>query len=158
WALVQRTNQAWYQSLGKALIDYCPVGVRKHLWLLTLGLVGLLCCPFPHQVSCHNELHPVQRRFLAAPFEGVLESVLARSEHATSLQNCFAAFHQFSGVVNRQNAEPRQIEALTEYCQLAGTEDAVFLPLSAEGRPVGGMLVGMSAAQLEGRGFGESAA
>ncbi|MFN6111911.1 MAG: efflux RND transporter periplasmic adaptor subunit [Planctomycetota bacterium] len=79
WALVQRTNQAWYQSLGKALIDYCPVGVRKHLWLLTLGLVGLLCCPFPHQVSCHNELHPVQRRFLAAPFECVLESVLARS-------------------------------------------------------------------------------
>lgn len=79
WALVQRTSQAWHQQLGKALMEHCPVGLRKHFWILALGVTGLLFCPVPYRVSCQNELHPVQRRFLAAPFEGVLESVLARS-------------------------------------------------------------------------------
>lgn len=79
WAAVQRAHHTWYKQLGKALTERCPAGLRKHLWVLGLGLAGLFCCPFPHRVSCQNELHPVQRRFLAAPFEGVLESVLVRS-------------------------------------------------------------------------------
>lgn len=79
WAAVQRTHQPWYQQLGKTFTERCPAGLRKHIWVLAIGLAGLLCCPFPHRVSCQNELHPVQRRFLAAPFEGVLEAVLVRS-------------------------------------------------------------------------------
>lgn len=79
WALVLRTSTPWHQNLLKAVKDRCPAFLRRHLWAAILGLAMLLCCPIPHRISCQNELHPVQRRFLAAPFEGVLESVLVRS-------------------------------------------------------------------------------
>ena len=43
----------------------------------TIGIVtALLFCliPIPHRISCDAEVNPIIRRFVAAPFEGILES------------------------------------------------------------------------------------
>ncbi len=50
---------------------------RKRTLLLTAAL-GLACLTLPmtHEVACDCELQPVVRRFVAAPFEGTLETSL----------------------------------------------------------------------------------
>lgn len=86
-----------------------------------------------------------------------VETIEMRGEHAASLCRCFDAFGQQKAPVTRQTQDPALKQSLSDYCQLAGTEEAMFLPLQVEGQSVGGLLIGMSAAQLETRGFSESA-
>jgi biotin carboxyl carrier protein len=80
-----------------------------------------------------------------------------RGEHAASLCRCFDSFGQQKAPVTRQTQEPELKQALSDYCHLAGTEEAMFLPLQVEGQTVGGLLIGMSTSQLDARGFSESA-
>ncbi len=44
-------------------------------WLVGIGAVFLLgIIPIPHRISCDAEVNPMLRRFVAAPFEGILRS------------------------------------------------------------------------------------
>ncbi|HID78788.1 MAG TPA: HlyD family efflux transporter periplasmic adaptor subunit [Planctomycetaceae bacterium] len=59
--------------------------IARHLWakrkspLASLAAVAcllvavVLALPFPYRIRCHAQLAPVQRRFVAAPFDGLLE-------------------------------------------------------------------------------------
>ncbi len=43
--------------------------------LVAVGLVGLLLCvPMPYRVACECEVQPVMRRYISAPYSGILES------------------------------------------------------------------------------------
>ena len=86
-----------------------------------------------------------------------VETIEMRGEHAASLCRCFDSFGQQKAPVTRQTQEPVLKQALSDYCHLAGTEEAMFLPLQVEGQTVGGLLIGMSTSQLDARGFSESA-
>jgi len=41
--------------------------------LCTVGIAALMCVPMPYRVTCHCELQPEVRRFVAAPFDGSLD-------------------------------------------------------------------------------------
>jgi biotin carboxyl carrier protein len=43
----------------------------------TALIIGLLCLPMPYRMTCDCEVQPVARRFVVAPFDGVLEESLA---------------------------------------------------------------------------------
>ena len=51
---------------------------RLRAWmplLLTLGLIGGMLAPVPYRVACEAQVQPQQRRFIAAPFAGILREV-----------------------------------------------------------------------------------
>ena len=52
--------------------------LKKMFGVLTVGLI-ILCIPFPHQVSCECQIELIRRRFVAAPYEGVLETTVVES-------------------------------------------------------------------------------
>ena len=57
--------------------------LRKANWfrpaIATLGILLIaLCIPLPYRVACDCELRPVLRRFVAAPYAGILEKTLVR--------------------------------------------------------------------------------
>lgn len=60
----------------------------RKLWsgrMTKIGLVGLallfaiLCVPFPYRIACDCEIQPVLRRFVAAPYDGILEKTFVES-------------------------------------------------------------------------------
>ena len=62
---------------------------KKAQWfrpaLAMLGLLAItLCIPMPYRVPCECELRPVLRRFVAAPYEGILEKSLVRNGDVVS--------------------------------------------------------------------------
>lgn len=68
------------QECGKSLwAKSCALLTRNSTSMQrwTIGIVAaLLFCliPIPHRISCDAEVNPIIRRFVAAPFEGILES------------------------------------------------------------------------------------
>ncbi len=74
---LQRTGRGKWRSQVKI-----PASLRPRRWLKpTLVLMGLvaaasLAIPFDYKIACECQLQPATRRFVAAPFAGVLEKSL----------------------------------------------------------------------------------
>lgn len=69
--IVQRAKASLRNSLRKRL-------ARKITWITALA-AGVMLIPWPYQVACDCQLEPVVRRFVAAPYDGILERTLAKS-------------------------------------------------------------------------------
>lgn len=78
YRLAVRADRPWYRACLDAIRNvYRPMGGRTAAVVAALLSVALLF-PIPHQIPCNSELQPVIRRYVAAPFEGVLEEVNVR--------------------------------------------------------------------------------
>jgi RND family efflux transporter MFP subunit len=62
----------WYERLSEKRRH-----VLKKFLPIALGMIFLaLCIPCPYKISCKCRLQPIVRRFVAAPFEGILDKSL----------------------------------------------------------------------------------
>ncbi len=61
---------------GRKALSKVAAGRRRRWSLIAAILVGALCVPFPYKIKCTTELQPVRKRFVPAPYDGVLERVL----------------------------------------------------------------------------------
>ena len=74
----------------------CRLGRLKKsatAWNVVIGaavLFGLLCVPMPYRVWCDCSVQPVERRFVAAPYEGVLAQSLVRGGDQVAAQEVVA--------------------------------------------------------------------
>ena len=50
----------------------------RNFGIVAAVLIGMLCVPMPYRVWCDCNVQPVERRFVAAPYEGVLAQSLVR--------------------------------------------------------------------------------
>ena len=62
----------------------------RNLAIAAAVLVGLLFVPMPYRVWCDCNIQPVERRFVAAPFEGVLAQSLVRGGDQVAAQQVVA--------------------------------------------------------------------
>ena len=62
----------------------------RNLAIVTAILVGLLCVPMPYRVWCDCSVQPVERRFVAAPYEGVLAQSLVNEGDQVAAQQVVA--------------------------------------------------------------------
>lgn len=79
WRGFLHARKTWYSLLMQSVWERCPNGLKKNWGWAVACLALFLCLPVPYRVACQSELQPVKRRYVAAPFEGVLDKVLARS-------------------------------------------------------------------------------
>lgn len=52
---------------------------RKLILYTCLGFCGLMAIPMPYRIHCDCEIQPVSRRYIVAPFEGILERSLVET-------------------------------------------------------------------------------
>jgi RND family efflux transporter MFP subunit len=72
---VQRADHGIVYRLKHGARKFVRKNSSRKAALALTALMFVALCPIPHRVSCKSELQPVLRRFVAAPFEGVLNSV-----------------------------------------------------------------------------------
>jgi hypothetical protein len=71
------------RSLSATLLDRL-VELTRHRWrkIVAISFLALslaMAIPMPYRISCDCEVQPVKRRFVAAPFESILERTLAKN-------------------------------------------------------------------------------
>ena len=62
----------------------------RNLAIACAVLIGVLCVPMPYRVWCDCSVQPVERRFVAAPYEGVLAQSLVRGGDQVAAQQVVA--------------------------------------------------------------------
>lgn len=72
--VVIRANQSLRGVLKRRLARLGNHSLKKPIFAILGIAIGLLCIPMPYRVHCDCELQPIHRRFIAAPYEGILES------------------------------------------------------------------------------------
>lgn len=72
--VVRRANRSTSEII-KAKIRSVRLTARK-IAIVALLLAGLMAIPWPYRVPCDCNLQPTQRRFVAAPYSGILEQSL----------------------------------------------------------------------------------
>ncbi|MEZ6095258.1 MAG: efflux RND transporter periplasmic adaptor subunit [Pirellulaceae bacterium] len=65
--------------LKRRIAKRLPSSTRKKWAIVALGILGIALMPWPFNVKCDVRLQPVSRRFVAAPFEGILDSTVAKN-------------------------------------------------------------------------------
>jgi len=74
--IVLRANRGIY-DLAKSQLQKLKQASWTKPVLIAMGLLFMtLCVPWPYRVSCDCEVQPVMRRFIAAPYAGILEKTL----------------------------------------------------------------------------------
>jgi RND family efflux transporter MFP subunit len=53
-----------------------PKPTAKRLTLATIAVAALMAIPMPYRVKCDCQIQPIERRFVAAPYDGILEKSL----------------------------------------------------------------------------------
>ena len=74
-AAAHRADNGIFDRLRQCVGQFVRRNSGRKLGLAIASIMIVALCPFPHRVACQSELQPVLRRFVAAPFEGVLNSV-----------------------------------------------------------------------------------
>ncbi len=77
--LAVRANESLFALTHRKVRRFLSASLVRNLALGIAGIAMLLCVPWPYRVSCDATLQPVKRRYVTAPFEGLLESTLAKS-------------------------------------------------------------------------------
>ena len=76
--IVTRANQGPNQWLSRK-IDQCKSANWFRNALLGLAAMAIvLCLPLPYRIACDCTIQPVKRRFLAAPYDGILDHANAK--------------------------------------------------------------------------------
>lgn len=78
-ALTLRANQSMRQILGRRIKQvYRQRATRIGLFAMLMA-AAIMLIPLPYRVHCECNLQPIHRRFIAAPYEGILESSTVES-------------------------------------------------------------------------------
>ena len=75
-ALVSQARSSLPVLLWRRLKDVVAMGRKRLIAAAVIGLALLLGLPVPHEIGCDCTMEPVTRRYVAAPYDGVLERAL----------------------------------------------------------------------------------
>ncbi|MDB2686063.1 efflux RND transporter periplasmic adaptor subunit, partial [Mariniblastus sp.] len=75
---VLRANESLLNTALNRLGRLKRSATARNFCIAAAVLIGLLCVPMPYRVWCDCNVQPVERRFVAAPYEGVLAQSLVR--------------------------------------------------------------------------------
>ena len=75
---VLRANESLSKTVSNRLANLKSSATLQHFAIGVALVVGLLLVPMPYRVWCDCNVQPVERRFVAAPYDGVLEQSLVR--------------------------------------------------------------------------------
>ncbi|MCA9079347.1 MAG: efflux RND transporter periplasmic adaptor subunit [Planctomycetaceae bacterium] len=81
--IARAERPAWLQTLdrwGHKLRSRTSMVIAS----LAIVLLGVMFVPWPYRIACDCEVQPVTRRYIAAPFEGRLESALVEPGDAVT--------------------------------------------------------------------------
>ena len=87
---VLRANQSLLKTLSNQFVKLKSSVTLRNLAIGAAVATGLLCVPMPYRVWCDCSVQPVERRFVAAPYEGVLAQSLVRGGDQVSAQQIVA--------------------------------------------------------------------
>lgn len=87
---VLRANDSLLNTALSRLGRLKKSATARTLLLGATLLIGILCVPMPYRVWCDSTVQPVERRFVAAPYEGVLAQSLVRGGDQVSAQQVVA--------------------------------------------------------------------
>ena len=71
--IVARANQGPRQWLTRKLSQWKSANWTRVALLSAAAVAIVLCLPLPYRISCDCTIQPVKRRFLAAPYDGILD-------------------------------------------------------------------------------------
>ena len=77
--VVVRANQTLSGFAKRRLAKLRSAGSTKTALLMLAGMIALMCVPFPYRIACDCEVQPVMRRYIAAPYKGILEKTFVES-------------------------------------------------------------------------------
>ena len=87
---VIRANESLLKRFFSRFAKLKSSATLRNLLLGTTLAAGLLCIPTPYRVWCDCNVQPVERRFVAAPYDGVLAQSLVRDGDQVSAQQVVA--------------------------------------------------------------------
>ena len=76
--IVNRTRPTFWQRIYKKATSSDNKERRRNVSIIAAVLVALLAVPVPYRVSCRTEVQPLTRRFVPAPYDGILDEVLVQ--------------------------------------------------------------------------------
>jgi hypothetical protein len=71
--VINRANLSLKEIAKKKAVELKKKNWFKAMWIGIACLIGLMAIPMPYRVGCECEIQPVTRRFIAAPYNGILE-------------------------------------------------------------------------------------
>jgi len=77
--VVLRANQGVRELVSKRWTSFRKSKLTKTIALIAACLAGLMFVPLPYRVGCNCEIQPVLRRYIAAPYDGILEKSFVES-------------------------------------------------------------------------------
>lgn len=77
--VVLRANQGLQDLAVKRWRSFRKSKLTKTIGLIVACLAGLMFVPLPYRVACDCEVQPVLRRYVAAPYDGILEKSFVES-------------------------------------------------------------------------------
>lgn len=87
---VLRANEGLTTTVKSRLAKLKSSATARNFAIAAAILIGVLFIPMPYRVWCDCNVQPVQRRFVAAPYEGVLAESLVRGGDQVSAQQIVA--------------------------------------------------------------------
>ena len=88
--VVKRSERSrWFRWITRI-----PIWVAKTKAMLGLAfaalLLTLMCCRFPYRIRCNCVVQPMQRRFVVAPFDGLIQETLVKPGDRVTQQQLLA--------------------------------------------------------------------
>ena len=77
--VVMRANRGFGDLLKAEFFKLRASTTARNLLICTVAVLALMCVPLPYRVACDCEIQPVKRRFVAAPYQGILENAFVES-------------------------------------------------------------------------------
>ena len=77
--VVLRANQGLRDLVSKRWNSFRKSKLTKMIALVAACAAGLMFVPLPYRVGCDCEIQPVLRRYIAAPYDGILEKSFVES-------------------------------------------------------------------------------
>ena len=91
--VVLRANQGIRDLASKRWNSYRKSKLTKTIATVAACLAGLMFVPLPYRVACDCEIQPVIRRFIAAPYDGILEKSFVESGDIVEADQLVAGLH-----------------------------------------------------------------
>ncbi|MEM9943406.1 MAG: efflux RND transporter periplasmic adaptor subunit [Planctomycetota bacterium] len=77
--VVNRANRSLRQVVKDRWSEFSNSTWSRYLWIGAAILALIAIVPLPYQVACQCEIQPTKRRFVAAPYDGILEESLVEN-------------------------------------------------------------------------------
>ena len=115
----ERADSTWWQRLREGAKSALRADRRRKIVGAVAATAAILSCPWPYAADCDCQLEPALRRFVAAPFEGRLETVevhpgdvVAAGQVLARMDNREIAFELAGLEAERDQAHREQTAAL----------------------------------------------